>query len=319
MKTTTNEQHAAIRDLLSENKKALQFLHVAKGFDFEKDFFIVRQNGSFTVNKVKKEIESRIEGDYIAAIMLKASAERYSNRSLYYVSFHGQRFDAARADKLDYWSFDIDYMYGVGDFEETRKKKTDHIYIIAQSTENATTAGKKPVNMAQRFKLKEAQKSCRDGVDYIRALDLETTDGQKEPFHYEPWGHFYWGEKRSDDIADYIDKNGYLLRSHRLDLYHRARELQAKREKAALEVYDFTADDKTARVGLELCKTKISEKIAAVQTYDDAVTAERLARGLTGLTLEFWRLKKDFSSIGAKKAVYEQIGKKISEILEGCE
>ena len=324
MKTATTEQRTAIRDLLSENKKALQFLHIAKGFDFEKDFYIVRMEGSFTANKVHKAIRAIIPGDYIAAIMLRANSERHTNRDLYYVSFcaTGGGFDATRAKNLDYWKHDIDYMYGVGDFEETRKKKTDHIYIIAQSTENATTAGKKPVNMARRFKLKEAGKCYyKAGGDahYIHRIELETTDGQKTKFTYEPWGSFYGNEKRSDDICDYIDKNGYLLRARRLDLHGRAMELRAKREKAALNVYDFSNDEKAARAGLEKCKTFIAEKIAAVKNYEDAKNVDYLAGRLRYLMIDFDQLGKEFRTINGKKSVYESINKTINGILEGCE
>lgn len=45
-----------IKNLLSINKKAFQFLHDVEGFDFEKPYFITKQAGKFTTNTVKKAV-----------------------------------------------------------------------------------------------------------------------------------------------------------------------------------------------------------------------------------------------------------------------
>lgn len=46
--------NAYIKNLLSINKKAFQFLHDVEGFDFESPYFITQQPGKFTANTVKK-------------------------------------------------------------------------------------------------------------------------------------------------------------------------------------------------------------------------------------------------------------------------
>lgn len=48
--------NAYIKNLLSINKKAFQFLHDVEGFDFEKPYFITQQPGKFTANTVKKAV-----------------------------------------------------------------------------------------------------------------------------------------------------------------------------------------------------------------------------------------------------------------------
>lgn len=47
--------NAYIKNLLSINKKAFQFLHDVEGFDFEKPYFITQQPGKFTANTVKRQ------------------------------------------------------------------------------------------------------------------------------------------------------------------------------------------------------------------------------------------------------------------------
>lgn len=42
--------NAYIKNLLSINKKAFQFLHDVEGFDFENPYFITQQPGKFTTN-----------------------------------------------------------------------------------------------------------------------------------------------------------------------------------------------------------------------------------------------------------------------------
>ena len=42
--------NAYIKNLLSINKKAFQFLHDVEGFDVEKPYFITQQPGKFTAS-----------------------------------------------------------------------------------------------------------------------------------------------------------------------------------------------------------------------------------------------------------------------------
>lgn len=46
-----------IKNLLSINKKAFQFLHDVEGFDFEKPYFITQQPGKFTA-KAREVVET---------------------------------------------------------------------------------------------------------------------------------------------------------------------------------------------------------------------------------------------------------------------
>ena len=39
-------------NLLKENKKAFQFLHLALGMDFTKPYIIIEGNGNFTLKKI---------------------------------------------------------------------------------------------------------------------------------------------------------------------------------------------------------------------------------------------------------------------------
>lgn len=48
------------KELLTENRKALRFLHDVMRFDFEKPCVVIKGEGRFTYNGVQKEIERHI-------------------------------------------------------------------------------------------------------------------------------------------------------------------------------------------------------------------------------------------------------------------
>ena len=177
--------------LLKENKHALQFLHHAKGFDFTAPYFIARQVGSFTWNKVNKTIAETLGDNYTAALLVRASAEKCCNRDLYYFDVcHGGKFDASHHKDLPGWEYKIDHCWGVGDAEELRKKQTAHYYIIAQRVDLLRWPEKKPVDMSQRFKLRlDAWSPGRAGDGrgntYISRLKLSPTIGTGKPFEYQ--------------------------------------------------------------------------------------------------------------------------------------
>ena len=145
------------KELLSENNKAFQFLHEAKGFDFEKEYFIAKHEGRFTYNQIKKAIGENMAGDYTAALILVPNKERrrYSYDKFFYIEMDQQagKFEPLRINNVTYYGFNIDYFYSKGDFEDIRKNQTDHIYIIAQKNEFLKT-DKKPntFDYSQRFR-----------------------------------------------------------------------------------------------------------------------------------------------------------------------
>ena len=131
--------NAYIKNLLSINKKAFQFLHDVEGFDFEKPYFITQQPGKFTANTVKKAVaETMNPAACKISVFIVPTASRCL-QDLYFAVLKLNNFSACRRDGVSYWNYrvaapglDIDYCFNIRDFEELRKKQTESIFIIAQ-------------------------------------------------------------------------------------------------------------------------------------------------------------------------------------------
>ena len=129
----------SIKNLLSLNNKALQFAHDVDGFDFEKPFFIAESADRFTVNTVKKAVAEAMNPAKCKIVLFVVPGVHCYKSGLYYAILSSGKFDGTRREGVKYWNyrtttgeFDIDHCYGVGDFEELRKKQTENIFIIAQ-------------------------------------------------------------------------------------------------------------------------------------------------------------------------------------------
>lgn len=159
-----------IKNLLSINKKAFQFLHDVEGFDFEKPYFITQQPGKFTANTVKKAVA--------------------------------------------------------------------------------------------------------EAMNHIKSLVLTATDGSGARFTYEPYNTYYGNEKRSADIADHIDKSGYLLRPHRFALMERAETLRRTRKQAEADSADYTSEIAELQKSIDATRILLSN---AVLNCQDATAARGVA------------------------------------------
>lgn len=309
-------------ELLRENPKALQFLHEAKRFDFEKDFLILKLENSFTFNSVTKEIKKHITGDFSAALLLKANSDYCRDRDLYFVNMGSSKFYPLRDDRsLPYWNYNIDWFFGVGDFEDVRKKKTDHVYVIAQKTELLSTKKEKTTDFSQRFKLVDIRK-CGDGRgnSYISELTLIKTDGTGEKVKFTP--HPYKPVKEYiNDAGKIIDKSGYILTLQRDDLKRRAAALKADREKATFLESDFSTENILLHESVNEIKKLIAEKTLAAATYDDASKLDSAIHKLRWLFMDLENhdkelINKTFSSVTATENSFKSIRKTISEITD---
>jgi hypothetical protein len=240
----------AKRNLLQINRNALRFLHDAEGFDFEKPHFIYEQSGRFTVNTVKKTVEKDIAPAQSLIALLIVPTEGGCKHGLYFATLDGAKFDGTRKSGADYWNFrtithgrNIDYCWGVGDFEDLRKNQTDKVFIIAQDAANITPATKKKIDFSARYVVTGTTPgSDGHGARWVSQIDLLSTDGSGARFTYKPYGRYYNPrEKRSDVLTDYIDKNGYIIADMREDLIRRAEKLRADRAKLEASTADYSA------------------------------------------------------------------------------
>lgn len=268
----------SIKNLLSLNNKALQFAHDVDGFDFEKPYFIAESADRFTVNTVKKAVAEAMNPAKCKIVLFVVPGVHCYKSGLYYAILSSGKFDGTRREGAKYWNyrtttgeFDIDHCYGVGDFEELRKKQTENIFIIAQDKCYIKEPETKIFNVSRRYTLDDARKSTDGrGNDYIKSLVLTATDGSGARFTYEPYNTFYGNEKRSADIADHIDKSGYLLRPHRFALMERAETLRRTRKQAEADNADYT--NEIAELQKRIDTTRILLSNAVLNCQDATAT-----------------------------------------------
>lgn len=192
-----------IKNLLSINKKAFQFLHDVEGFDFEKPYFITKQAGKFTANTVKNAVaEAMNPAACKISVFIVPTASRCL-QDLYFATLKLNKFSACRRDGVSYWNYrvaapglNIDYCFNIRDFEELRKKQTESVFIIAQDKGYIKESEAKIFDVSRRYALNDARKSTDGhGNDYIKSLVLTATDGSGARFTYEPYNTFYGNEK----------------------------------------------------------------------------------------------------------------------------
>ena len=256
------------KQLLSENRKALQFLNHAKGFDFEKPYNIVRKVGRFTSRTVAACVP---EGH--AAVMLLKPIKTYRRSwvSLYYVEIGaGGTFCPLRKNGVKYYAYPgIDYMFSKGDFEDIRKNETDCIYIITQAPEHLRPRKETRLDLYARLNLSDVRKwGDGRGNSYIGSVYLKSRDRNEKPVEYKTDG-------KPATVADVIDKSGYMVSTRRADLKRRAYLLRADRARAAAAAADFTAE--AAEIVREMENAK---KALSAQVFGDFYSISERARNL---------------------------------------
>lgn len=316
-----------IENLLTINKNALRFLHDAEGFNFEKPYFIAEQPGKFTVNTVIKAVQAEIDPKQCKiVIFVTPNANVYNRNRLYFAVLNRGKFDGTRRDGVRYWDYgntagsngEIDYCWGVGDFERLRKNRTEKIFIIAQDKAHIETPKKKAFDPLSRYILVNASKNGDGrGNTYIGEMDLKATDGSGARLKYKPYKTFYGNEIRSADIEDFIDHSGYLLRPHRFELMQKAKRLRRTRKQAEADSADFTEETKELQALIDKARVTLS---GAVMVCNDKDTANALsdkmrtfARALSYfLDYENKLASKQYASIDRIKADIESIKEKLN-------
>ena len=102
-----------VEKLLKLNSKALQGLHYIKGYDFTKPFDVVSGDGSFTLNKIKKECSalSIDTENTIATLLIKHNKNALFNKELRIVDipdfYKFKIYDSNRDTKAYKFNFDL--------------------------------------------------------------------------------------------------------------------------------------------------------------------------------------------------------------------
>ena len=321
-------KNKTVNALRKENRKALQFLHTAHGFDFEKPFFIKRLEGRFTYNTVTKAISEKLDGNYKAVLLLKPNKDGWQGK-LHPINIKLGKFE--RPDKMrgQNYRFDMEEFFTVGDFEETRKNNTKHVYIIAQNNEYKKLPADKRINTSERYKIDASDyyhviRTASDGRgnSWIDKIILKPNDGSHEALEYHPLNSFYYEEreKAGTDINNYIDKSGDLIRAKRHDLLTRAKALKAEREKNALLKADFTAEETRIFAKLEETKKQLADAVLKADTIEGARKVYDAAlRFRYAISSKDDYKFRDFPSIAKKQTALNFVENEINSIIEALE
>lgn len=213
-----------LSNLLKENSKALQGLHSIANIDFQKPFSIIERTGNFTYNSILN-LFGKPDLDEVNIFVIYKSPKSWNANYNYLAHVIKGKFETQRDDIEGYesacgWRW-FDTAIGKGTFEEIRKDKKCHHWIIAQERKYAVKSEPKSVDYSIRYKTK---------VDH----------GSYYAIPYDKNGDWYY-----DDIAygrygkpeNFPDKSGYFNTNN---YPTRVRKLKAERSAAEAAKFDNT-------------------------------------------------------------------------------
>lgn len=213
-----------LSNLLKENRKALQGLHVIADMDFQKPFHIIEAIGNFTYNSVMNLLGKPDLDEVNIFVMYKSSRTWDANYNyLAHVikgKFESQRNEIEGFESVYGWRW-FDTAIGKGTFEEKRKNKNCHYWIIAQERKYAVRSEPKAVDYSIRYRTK---------IDYGNYYAI--------PYHKN--GDWYYDSIVRDLYGkpeNFPDKSGYCNTN---DYPTRVRKLKAERSAAEAAQFDNT-------------------------------------------------------------------------------
>lgn len=312
--------------LLKENKKALQFLHTAAGFDFAAPHTITGGAGKITFNQIKKLIPA----GHVAALLVKPApgpgCPAYRAEKLHYVKITASRLEPRTGEtyfeRVAFRGSDIDYYYAVCDFETARKHGLTAWYLVTQAPEHLHPPRPAVHDLAGRWALKSHTKAGDGrGNKWIDKMQLHTLEsGDVAPWEYEPYKRYTPGT-RSADLAAVIDKSGYLLEPRKAEQRCKLYALKKAKAAAALAASDFSALEARARGALadargtlagELLEAKNSGEMYAIHSR-----LYRLHWAAHGLELyENRKAAGKLASCDDVRETLENIIKKCAEVIQ---
>lgn len=228
-----------IKNLLAENRKALQGLHAIANMDFQQPFTIIERTGKFTYNSIMKELE-KPDIDETNIFILYKSDKTWNYGKCYIARLTNGKFESDRGTIEGYetasgWRW-FDTMIGKSAFEECRKSENGHYFIIAQEKQ-LENSHRTVYNMYDRFR--------------------ERKDGGRR--YVTPYYHnsdYFYNNILTEYDSRTFDKSGYCQQIN--NYAQRVRALKSERSAAAAAMWDNTG--KCAEIEARI--RKINERIA---------------------------------------------------------
>lgn len=300
------------KEMLSRNGSIFKALHNGAGFDFEKDFAILKFNGKFTLNSLKKLSGVSDFSDY-NAIILSCGMKYQSDYDFLYAMVYNSGFGLSIPNKVYFNGFS--HFWGVGDFEKKRKEEEKTNYFIFQEKAFSTPYKEEEIDFSQRYNLFW---SCglsdgkgRHGISQYDIISRVT--GSK--FNIKTRNGF-----SSTDIHYFIDKSGYIVEPKKIDLVRQAKALHTQRLAEEVKTVDFSKEVAMLENKLSLIREKIALESNNITNYESAAHVAKILSDLRFDIMDFDRLKNhisknDFSSIESAKNLINKVGSQFDNIL----
>lgn len=303
-----------IKNLLAENRGAMQGLHAIANMDFEKPFIILERTGSFTYNSILKDLNNgsalysydnrflcKINtSDYNIFVLFKRT-DYSCYQHLYIARLNDSKFETERKSIEGYeqssgWRW-FATAIGKEQFETARKSATGHYFIVAQDKQYKNTRQTTHGN-TERYRV------------YMR--DRKHVEAAT-PYYYN-------SDKYYDNILDYydrrtFDKSGYIQQVNNYE--QRVKALKAERSAAAAAKYDNTGKLAEFENRIEKLKTIIIENLKSENTNFKLIY--NISYNLNWISREMKELKNNsFSSMSAINTTISLINQYITKAEKEC-
>lgn len=311
-----------IRELRNIDKNTFTALNKVFGYDFEKPFTTAKINGSFTVNKIWKELESKhtANDSVVVALMVCDDACTWRKHTITRILSDNINIDfRLHSTNTKVW----DVFFAKGDFHD-RRKIAKKVYIIAQKKDLMNDPKKETYyDMRERFvntgKITRWARSVGNSESYISQIKLIDPQHNNKCFDYSP---SYRSNKPYRETSEIIDKSGYIICNKRLELTHRAEELRKARAAAGFKATDNTAILNGLKGRIDSLQSAICEALKNATTSEDISKIYKILSswdGFGGILEKYERItkgekEKTFESISAFNKALTSINNRIDEV-----
>ena len=300
--------NAIIRELRNIDRNTFTALNKVFGYNFEKPFTTAKINGSFTINKIWKELDNKHNAHDSVVVALMVCDDNvctWRNHTVTRILSDNIDIDFRMySTNTKVW----DTFFAKGDFHD-RRKIAKKVYIIAQKKELMNDPKKTAFyDMRERFvydgKYTRWARNCGDSDTYISRIELIDPQHNNKRFEYSP---SYRSNKPYREISEIIDKSGYIINNKRLELIHRAEELRKARAAAGFKATDNTAIINGLKGRIDSLQNAICKALDSATSSEDIRAIEKVLSswdGLGGVFRKYERIlsgerEKSFSSIAA--------------------
>lgn len=303
-----------VKELLNRNPKMFKALHDLYDFDFQTDFEIVKINGRFTLNSIKKTLGVTDLTDLNTAVII--TNVKYNERYNYIVKAVEGGFCIDYERRFYGYNYRVDHFFGKGHFEDARKEENIIVYVICQNKELAKKASEKKPDLNERFIFKYVTRwGDGKGKHGIAQIDLIDKQHNNKKFTYKTRR-----PESSENVNYYIDKSGYLVEEQKNELKRKALKLRSDREKAAADAVNFDNEINVINNKLLEIKSKLAVQLMEINNYENACNIDKITGSLRWIYLSVDRFKernekKQFSSIPDANSRLNNINLEIEKIV----